>query len=413
MSSPGWADRLLRDRNARGISQRDAVERLALHTDERLPEPDSILRNWKRWESGKARPSPVYQGAIARMFGSVAAAYFDEPGDDGGPRTVRLSEDETVDLVAQLRGSRIDGAALDALRLTVDGLCSDYSTADTHVLRAHATDWLRRSTDVLASQLTYRQHGDVLAQAGWLTLLISCLAWDASDAGAAERARQSAISLATDIGHAEILGWAAEVRSWMALTTGDFPGAIAAAREGLAATSSHSVSVQLHAQQAKAWARLGDKARAHVALDSARDLMAALSAPTNPRNHFEVDPVKVDFYAMDVWRLLGEDALAASAAETVRRTSMSPTGAALSPMRLAEAQLTDAAVLARGGDVDGAMTLADDALRGDRRSLPSLLMVGSELAEELSRVDPTGRRISDYRVHLADLATNARRDDRA
>lgn len=390
------------------MSQRDAVERLALHTDERLPASDSILRNWKRWESGKAKPSPIYQDAIARMFGSVTAAYFTEPEPDGH-RTVRLSDDETVDLVAQLRSSRIGDSALDALRLTVDGLCTDYSTADTQRLRDDTTEWLRRATDVLASQLTYRQHGDVLAEAGWLTLLISCLAWDASDAGAAERARQSAISLATDIGHAEILGWAAEVRSWMALTTGDLAGTVAATREGLAATSSHSVSVQLHAQQAKAWARLGDKARAHVALDSARELMASLPVPTNPRNHFEVDPVKVDFYAMDVWRLLGEDALAASAAETVRRTSTSPTGAALSPMRLAEAQMTDAAVRARGGDVDGAMRLAASALESDRRSLPSLLMVGSELAEEFDRIDP--RRSGDYRVHLADLAANSQTRD--
>lgn len=408
MSTPVWADRLIRDRTARGMSQRDAVERLPLHADERLPEPDSILRSWKRWEAGKTTPSPVYQGAIARMFGSVPAAYFAEPRPDTH-RAMRLTEDETVELVAQLRGSRIDDAALDALRLTVDGLCTDYSTADTDELRAQATDWLRRSSDVLASQLTYRQHGDVLAQAGWLTLLIACLSWDGSDAGAAERARQSAIGLATDIGHSEILGWAAEVKSWIALTTGDLPGAIAAARDGLAATRTHSVAVQLYAQQAKAWARLGDKAQAHVALDQGRELMASLPMPENARNHFEVDPVKVDFYAMDVWRLLGEDSLAASAAETVRRTSTSPAGAALSPMRLAEAQMTDAAVRARDGDIDGAMQLAADALDGDRKSLPSLLMVGTELADELHRID--ARRSSDYRVHLADLTATVRDDD--
>jgi len=159
--------------------------------------------------------------------------------------------------------------------------------------------------------------------------------------------------------------------------------------------------VQLHAQQAKAWARLGDKARAHVAMDEARELLATLPAPNNPRNHFQVDPVKVDFYAMDVWRLLGEDALAASAADTVRRTSRESDGAALSPMRLAEARMTDATVLARGGDVDSAVDIALDALEGDRRSLPSLLMVGSELAEELRRIAP--RRSADYRAHLAEI----------
>src|SRR5262245_8570866 len=98
---------------------------------------------------------------------------------------------------------------------------------------------------------------------------------------------------------------------------------------------------------------MGDKTRAHLALNQARELLAALSVPANPRNHFEVDPVKVDFYAMDVWRLLGEDALAASAAQTIRRTSTSSGGKPLSPMRLAEAQITDATILARNGDLGG------------------------------------------------------------
>lgn len=112
MSTPEWAERLVRDRAARGMSQRDAVERLAVHTDEHLPEPDNILRSLKRWEAGQAKPSPVYQDAIARRFGSVPAAHFAEP-DPGAHRTLRLPDGETVDVVAQLRGPRIDDAALE------------------------------------------------------------------------------------------------------------------------------------------------------------------------------------------------------------------------------------------------------------------------------------------------------------
>jgi transcriptional regulator with XRE-family HTH domain len=399
VATPEWAGRLARDRAARGMSQRDAAERLALHSDEPLASPDSVLRSWKRWEAGKAKPSPVYQAAIARMFESVPSAYF---GADEPAALARLSDDETVELVARLRSSRLDDATLDAMRLTVEGLCTDYSHADNAVLREQAHEWLRHLGGVLASQLTYRQHRDVLTMAGWLTLLASCLSWDKTDATGAERARQSAISLGTDIGNREILGWASEIRAWIALTTGDLPGAVAASREGLAATVEHSVAVQLYAQEAKAFARMGDKTRAHVALDRGRELMAALPLPTNPRNHFEVDPVKVDFYAMDVWRLLGEDALAASAAETIRRTSSAPDGKPLSPMRLAEARMTDATILARHGDLDGALSLAEAALQGDRQSMPSLLMVGAEFAGELSRMDRS--KGADYRAHLADLA---------
>jgi hypothetical protein len=41
----------------------------------------------------------------------------------------------------------------------------------------------------------------------------------------------------------------------MALTRGDWAGVLAAARNGLAAAGDAPVSVQLHAQAAKAWAR--------------------------------------------------------------------------------------------------------------------------------------------------------------
>jgi hypothetical protein len=386
------------------MSQREAAERLVLHSDESLPGLDSVLRSWKRWERGQAKPSPVYQRAIARMFESVPAAYFGDETERRQP--MLLSEDATVDLVSRLRASKIDDATIEAMALHVDGLCSAYGSEDRDRLRADAQEWLARLGDTLASQLSYAQHRQVLELAGWLTLLTSCLCWDGSDASGAEQARRSAIALGTDIAHPDILGWAAEIRAWMALTTGNLTGVVTAAREGLSATTERPVAVQLYAQEAKAWARMGDKTRAHLALNQARELLAALPVPANPRNHFEVDPVKVDFYAMDVWRLLGEDALAALAAETIRRTSTSPGGKPLSPMRLAEAQITDATILARNGDLGGALSLAEDALSGDRRSLPSLLMVGSEFAGELSRVDPDSGVAADYRAHLADLAAS-------
>ena len=52
VTTPAWADRLARDWTARGMSQREAAERLVLHADESLPGLDSVLRSWKRWERG-------------------------------------------------------------------------------------------------------------------------------------------------------------------------------------------------------------------------------------------------------------------------------------------------------------------------------------------------------------------------
>lgn len=57
----------------------------------------------------------------------------------------------------------------------------------------------------------------------------------------------------------------------MALTQGDLSGALASVRVGLEAAKDAPVAVQLHAQAAKAWARIGDRAELAGALNAAAD----------------------------------------------------------------------------------------------------------------------------------------------
>lgn len=402
-ATPFWADRMSRDRKARGWSQRQAVTQLAALASFATPDLDSLLRNWKRWESGATRPAPEYQVLIARLFSSVPDAYFPDPARTQQFIHPDLSDDETVELVQQLRSSSLDDSALDRLKITVDRLCTEYSTANTDVLRAEARVWLADVDQALGGRPSYSQHGELLRQAGWLTLLISCLDWDSNDGAAARAARHSAVLLGRDIDDPQILGWAAEIQAWMALTEGDLPGAVHAATAGLDVTRAHSVSVQLLAQQAKAWSRMGNREEAEQALRDGRDLLTRLPYPGNPRNHFTVDPTKYDFYAMDVYRQLHMDDLAMAAAETVRRLSVAPGGRQTAPMRVAEAELTEATILARLGDINGATTTGAHALEADRRSLPSLLNVSGELVDELRKTDPTQRRSSDFIDRLHDL----------
>jgi len=192
------------------------------------------------------------------------------------------------------------------------------------------------------------------------------------------------------------------------VTSGDYHATVAAAREGLAIPRSRGGSVQLLAQEAKAWARLRNRSQVEVSLETGRELLSRLDFPQNPRNHFQVDPTKYDFYAMDCWRITGEDRLAAAAAETVVRSSVAPDGRSISPMRLAEAQLTQATVMARDGDVSGALVLAEAALRVDRRSLPSLLMIAQELVTEVGRIAPTSSAAREFEEHMKRLAAGGR-----
>ena len=131
------------------------------------------------------------------------------------------------------------------------------------------------------------------------------------------------------------------------------------------------MAVQLHAQAAKAWSRLGNRTRVEVSLDQGRRLMESLPYPENPENHFQVDPSKFDFYAMDCYRSIGEDTLALATAEAVKRSSTTPAGQVLAPMRLAEASLTEATVYARAGELDQAVAKTEAALSGDRKSIRS------------------------------------------
>ncbi|MEU9010449.1 hypothetical protein AB0D12_11795 [Streptomyces sp. NPDC048479] len=52
---------------------------------------------------------------------------------------------------------------------------------------------------------------------------------------------------------------------------------------------------------------------------------------------------------------------------------------------MAEARITLGVVAARRGDLDQAVNYGDWALRGDRQSLPSLLMVSRKLAAIVNR----------------------------
>jgi tetratricopeptide (TPR) repeat protein len=174
-----------------------------------------------------------------------------------------------------------------------------------------------------------------------------------------------------------------EMRAWMALTTGDYHGVVVAAQNGIDAAPHHSVAVQLAAQEAKAWARIGDRRQTEVALDRGRRLLDSLPYPDNLDHHFVVDPTKFDFYAMDCYRHLGDDPIAETLADEVIEASTDFDGTKRAPMRIAEARITLGVVAARQGELEQAIQLGERALAGERKSVPSLVMVSRDLTKVL------------------------------
>nr|BFD91976.1 hypothetical protein KitaXyl93_33360 [Kitasatospora sp. Xyl93] len=405
LDRPAWARRMTAEREAREWSQTDAIKALRAHASEELPANASLLRQWKRWESGEVTPSDFYQPIIAATFGTVTHALFPVGGRrDGNAEIVVASGMETLDIISRLQASDVDNATLDALRITTDRLCSEYAQLPPDQLAIEGRQWLKRVAALQSQRLTLAQHREVLAQAGWLALLVGCVEYDMGDRRAAESTRRAALSLGAEAEHGGIQGWAHEMRAWFSVTAGDYRGVLAAANAGTEVAARQGVAVQLAAQEAKAWARLGDRRQAEVALDRGRRLLEGLPYPENLDNHFVVDPAKYDFYAMDCYRLLGENKLARALAEEVIRASTDYDGTERSPMRIAEARLTLGVVAAREGDLEGAVNYGEWALRGERQSLPSILAVSRELAALVGREYSDAPETHAYLDHLNALA---------
>lgn len=408
MSEP-WSTKFGRYRRAKGWSLTDAARAFIavsdLHTSDQI---DSVRRTISRWEQGGIDvPSPENQAAIATMFDLPVKAFFPDAAAAAPINPGRLSVDTWTDLMAQLGRTSVDIAVLDTAEAEVERLCTAYAGEPVGVV-LEDSEQLGRYLVGLQSQLDLRSMTRTYEMLAKLSLLRACLLYDLDDRTGAEAARRSAFRFAQELGDGPLLAWSYEITSWVALTTGDLPQVIASADAGARCSPQASVAAQLHAQSAKAWARMHDRHKTELALDRVRTVLDAQPPAANLRNHFVVDPTKANFYAMDAYRVIGADDLAEAMADTVVLTSTTPDGRILSPMRLAEAKLTHATLRARQGDVGGAVAQVEQALAIGRRSAPSLAMVAREVTAEIARIDP-GTAEEFNRDTLSNLSTAGKR----
>ena len=400
---PVWARRIRSERTARGWSQTEAVRVLRTHGDETLPSDTSLVRSWKRWEAGEVEPDNFYKKLISKTFGAVTAAFFPAPSRRDSELLIGSGLD-TLDILARIRSSDVSQSTLDALRITADRLCCEYASAPSDQLRIEGRAWLERITHLLDGRMTLAQHRELLSLAGLVALLLGCVEYDMGLRRDAEVTRRAALSLGHEAGDQDVLGWAHEMRAWYALTQGDYRAVVAAGQAGEALAPGRSVSVQLAAQQAKAWARMGDRRQVEIALERGRNLLEVLPPPEDTAHHFVVDPEKFDFYAMDCYRIAGEDQLAGLYSREVIRTATDFDGSVRNPMRVAEANVTLGVIAARSGNLEEAVAYGRKALEGDRKSMPSLLMCSRELSGLLSERFPKEAVTTSYLEQLRGLS---------
>lgn len=356
-------------------------------------------------ENGQTQPTPEYaraldqalraDGALADLVSTSYVAASDPVGD--GTWTV-------AEVVNRLRAGDVPPSVIEALHATVFDLCCDYGWGDARTLRRDGLMWLREIESLLRRPVGLEAHRELLTAAGWLALLVGCVEYDLGMSTAAEASRRAALGLATEAGHTEIAAWASEMAAWFALTQERYEDALAAVEGGMSDARGHAVSVQLVAQSAKVLARMGDRAGVLDALERGRRLLDGCPPPARPDHHFTVDPDKWDFYAMDAYRLVGENDLAEHHAHRVIERGTDPDGTERAPMRIAEARLTLGTVAARRGDLEQALTLALRALEAQRRCIPQLLLIAREVDAELRR-DP--RTVREFREAVEALRASS------
>ncbi|NEW50497.1 XRE family transcriptional regulator [Nocardia cyriacigeorgica] len=369
-----------------------------------LPTDSTLLRNWRRWESGESRPDEFYAPIIAAAFDTVTAAFFPKSRPNRDDELLAATGMDTLEFIGRLRMSDVSPATLETIRITAERLCCEYPYTDPHELHVEGTNWLRRITSLLDGRLTLAQHREVLELAGWVALLVGCVDYDLGRRTTAEATRRAARSLGQEAEHPEIVGWSAEMAAWFALTQGNYRGAIEVADPGLADCGSFGVGVQLAAQRAKAWARIGDRREVDAALSAGRAILDRLDHPTDLDNHFVVDPQKFDFYAMDCCRVAGDDKLAERYARQVIADATRADGSVRNPMRVSEAHLTLAVVAVRQRDLELAVDEGVRAFSGKRRSLPSLMWIAGEVAREIIERFPGDPRTRTYLDQLRALS---------
>lgn len=336
---------------------------------------------------------------LLQAQGSLIKAHTMGNAGTNGGKTADVNTPWAIsDIVRQIHRTDIGSETIDQLHVITEELCCEYAWRNAADLRRDAQMQLEYVGQLLNGPSTLREHRELMVIAGWLTLLIGCVDYDLGLPRHAESARTAAYQLGKESGHGEIVAWSFEMSAWFALTQGRLRSVEEYTEAGTKAAPNASVAVQLTAQTAKAQARMGNRAMVQKILDDGYRTLGQHENPLRPENHFVIDPTKWDFYAMDCYRLAGDNERAAEHARAVLELSRKADGSERSPMRASEARLTIAMISLKSGDIEAAAHWARDAFSADRKSITHLKMLADELSDYILRLipaDPATRPLED------------------
>jgi hypothetical protein len=364
-----------------------------------------------RWEPGESTPRPSQHRALAKALelrvDDLAALLTDNRSAPvNGRTTVRAPEVgdlEALELVRRVQASDTGQATLEAIEEAVDRLCRSYtSTAPADLLvglQAHRG----YVGTLLDGRTTLAQRRQLMAFAGWLSLLTAIVNVDLHRRRAAAANLDAARTVGHELNHPELLAWAIEIEAWQALTDGRYDEAVALSETGRElAPAETSVRVQLAVQEARASARLGLAGETHRLLDEATGTLDRTPTPEHPEHHFVFDPRKMIAYTATTLAWLGDNpALAEEYARRAVAQYSDKAGDGRWVRRLATTRIDLALVLARIGHPTEAGHLGALALDSGRL-VPSNIWRVDELDHELiTRYGPMAE-VTDFHTRYVE-----------
>jgi tetratricopeptide (TPR) repeat protein len=231
---------------------RDLVERC----DHVLQADGALLSLWRladdEWPTppaGRADPGPATA-----------------PGSGGGSEPGGDAVVEAMELARRAEVSEVGAGALEGVERAVARLREAAAGTPPGALVPVALDQRRYVGRLLEGRLTLARRRRLLVAAGWLSVLLAQLYFDAGDREAAEANRDAALRLARQAGHTELAAWTVQALASWALADGRFGDALDLARAGQdLAPPASPAAVQLALDEAQAWTALGDRAQAGAA----------------------------------------------------------------------------------------------------------------------------------------------------
>src|SRR6266487_1023130 len=376
----------------------DIFERVA----DGLHIPGTMLGIVRRsWEIDGSDPSARGHAAGSHTDIDIDAAAESADLSQSQPPTPTIPDleaGEDADIMLMLQEADrpdIGPGTMEGLYAVFDKLCRDYPSAAIIDLQRKLKRIYAHIMRLRQGRMTFTQHKELLALSGWVTALLGCVDWDMNQREAAETARAATLRFAKEIGHSELIAWSYEMQAWFALTEGRYSDVTSIAKAAQTIGGENSAIVQLIMQEARGWARLGNRRAAESEIYRGHNLLQRLPAIKYPR-HFIYDQTKFPFYVASCHQWLGNDAKAEQFANQVFMECTANGTTVRSPMRLAETHITLGLVHVRRGDLEAALDSGFQSLTYERKSGPSPLIRAAELNKAITETFPGVPRASEF-----------------